>query len=159
MCFYCLLQFFIVIIVTWMEPLGCLVPWIICIIEMENILFRAGSICVREVVKQWTICYFIVVACNLLSFSFLHHQCPFWLCPSPWLTSSWLHGIVNLVEGGGLVAWRTIAPSLMWCVWMETIKRVFEGKERSVGQIKSGFLRMLFQWVWCNCLLVFQALL
>jgi hypothetical protein len=48
--------------------------------------------------------------------------------------------------GKGLVAWRAIAPSLMWCVWLERIKRVFEGKERSVGQIKSGFLRMLFQW-------------
>ena len=94
--------------------------------------------------KQWSICYFIVVACNLV-FSCLHHKCPFGLCPSPWLTC-WLQGIVNLVEGRGFVAWRVVASSLMSCVWLERIKMAFEGKERSVGQIKSGFLRMLFQW-------------
>jgi hypothetical protein len=35
---YCLLQYFIVIIVTWMVPLVCLLR-IIYIIEMANILF------------------------------------------------------------------------------------------------------------------------
>lgn len=49
------------------------------------------------------------------------------------------------MEGRGFVAWRVITSSLMWCVWLERIKMAFEGKERSVGQIKSGFLWDLVQ--------------
>ena len=40
-----------------------------------------------------------------------------------------------------------LAPHcLIWCIWHERNARSFEGRERSLLEIKSSFLHTLFEW-------------
>ena len=41
--------------------------------------------------------------------------------------------------------WRLVPHYLMWCIWRERNARSFEGYERSLLEIKSFFLHILFE--------------
>ena len=42
--------------------------------------------------------------------------------------------------------WRAVQHCFLWCLWRERNGRCFEGKERSILEIKSLLLHSLFDW-------------
>ena len=45
------------------------------------------------------------------------------------------------------VIWKCIPHCLMWCLWHERNSRQFEGRERSMADLKHMVLKTLFDWV------------
>jgi hypothetical protein len=55
--------------------------------------------------------------------------------------------------------WKVIPPCLMWCVWRERNSRLFEDGECSILDLRSQFLRTLFDWLSVTGLFSFTNLL
>ena len=45
------------------------------------------------------------------------------------------------------LVWGAVPHCVMWLLWRERNKRVFEGQEVTSLDLKSKFLRTLFEWV------------
>ena len=55
-----------------------------------------------------------------------------------------------------IVIWRMVPHCLLWCIWRERNARSFEGRERSILELKSFFFFTLLEW--CLVLLSFSCL-
>ena len=42
--------------------------------------------------------------------------------------------------------WRAVPHCVLWCIWRERNSRCFEGKERSISELKSLLLHTFLEW-------------
>ena len=64
------------------------------------------------------------------------------------------HGVFDLFSSwqgsfGGhrsIDLWRAVPHCVLWCIWRERNSRCFEGKDRSISEIKSLLLHTLLEW-------------
>ena len=52
----------------------------------------------------------------------------------------------NFKHHRNMVIWRFVPHYLMWCFWRERNSRSFEGRERSIIELKSFFFFTLLEW-------------
>jgi hypothetical protein len=57
------------------------------------------------------------------------------------------------------IIWRAVPHCLMWCLWKERNRRIFEGCEQTVAKLKLLFLRTLFEWMASTRLFDFSSFL
>jgi hypothetical protein len=60
------------------------------------------------------------------------------------LLSSWMGGFG---KSRSALVWGAVPHCVMWLLWRERNNRVFEGQEVTSLDLKSKFLRTLFEWV------------
>ena len=61
-----------------------------------------------------------------------------------------LSGWWNLLGKHNSDIWNLIPPCLLWTIWRERNRRIFEDKEKSQDQLLESFVCLLFEWsrVW-----------
>jgi hypothetical protein len=60
------------------------------------------------------------------------------------LFTSWMGGFG---KSRSALVWGAVPHCVMWLLWRERNNRVFEGQEVTSLDLKSKFLRTLFEWV------------
>ena len=105
-----------------------------------------GVVYAKRVVNRLNTSSFIVLTLKLSGLSYFLYFGISWVMPAQItnLLTSWMGGFG---KSRAALVWGEVPHCVIWLLWREHNHRVFEGQEVTSLDLKSSFLRTLYEWV------------